>query len=373
MAIRMLCPNGHELITEDQYAGRKVRCPHCQVMLVVPKPAAQVQARPPRVEAEGAEDLEMLDEPDTSTDITIVEDEPPKPQRRRAIVGGGDDEPPPRRRQDIGSLEEAMVEAGDATEGPARKKKKKRKGAGSGMTRDQFAKVNLGLGVHYVKVICYLGGIFTLIGGVFAAFAAGAAGGGQSFAGVAMIVMLLATLLWVVLPPILGVIGSILCCWVHQKTGARTLILISMGLDVASLLMFGVFLILSAASMFNQQAAGSGIDVLALALRGASALLSLAAWVLFMVFLRNLAYFFDEQTTGDESVSVTITYLVSATFGLAAVVGLSIFLDALLPCIGAVFALVLIICYVIWMIKVLFRILNLIGSLRQVIRSRVGV
>src|SRR5688572_870597 len=106
MAIRMLCPNGHELITEDQYAGRKVRCPHCQVMLVVPAPAAKVPAAPPRVEAEGADDLELLDEPDTSTDITIVEDEPPRPQRRRAIVGGGDDEPTPRRRAVPDNLEE---------------------------------------------------------------------------------------------------------------------------------------------------------------------------------------------------------------------------------------------------------------------------
>src|SRR5262245_56852741 len=38
MSIRGLCPNNHELIVEPAHIGRKVRCPACKVVMVVPDP-----------------------------------------------------------------------------------------------------------------------------------------------------------------------------------------------------------------------------------------------------------------------------------------------------------------------------------------------
>lgn len=36
MAIKVVCPQGHHLVAEDRFAGKKVRCPHCQAIVVIP-------------------------------------------------------------------------------------------------------------------------------------------------------------------------------------------------------------------------------------------------------------------------------------------------------------------------------------------------
>jgi len=46
MAIRMLCPSGHELVMEDQDAGREIRCPQCKLLVVVPNPQAASTSQP---------------------------------------------------------------------------------------------------------------------------------------------------------------------------------------------------------------------------------------------------------------------------------------------------------------------------------------
>src|SRR5467141_1507321 len=49
MAILMVCSCGQEMVTEDEHAGRKVRCPTCKSIVVVPgtrrAPAGAVVAR----------------------------------------------------------------------------------------------------------------------------------------------------------------------------------------------------------------------------------------------------------------------------------------------------------------------------------------
>jgi hypothetical protein len=43
MSIRFICRNGHILKADVRHAGRKSRCPRCQVSVWVPQPAATAQ------------------------------------------------------------------------------------------------------------------------------------------------------------------------------------------------------------------------------------------------------------------------------------------------------------------------------------------
>jgi hypothetical protein len=76
MSLRLICPNGHELIVEAAHIGRKVRCPACKVVMLVPDPNAAAAPPPPRPPA-------------------------PPPVPPTAVR-----QPPPRRRPDEGPLEE---------------------------------------------------------------------------------------------------------------------------------------------------------------------------------------------------------------------------------------------------------------------------
>src|SRR6516164_5747708 len=93
MAIRMLCPNGHELVTEDQWAGRKVRCPHCQLVLIVPTapspPQAAITVQSPAPQRRPPEERDeitlgdVIDEEEEIPSLEAIEAGRPKPSRSR--------------------------------------------------------------------------------------------------------------------------------------------------------------------------------------------------------------------------------------------------------------------------------------------------
>ena len=101
--------------------------------------------------------------------------------------------------------------------------------------------------------------------------------------------------------------------------------------------------------------------------------LGLASWILYMIFLRLLANFLNQKVTGDAANKLLLHGLllfVAAPIGFLLV---GIGLLYLLGCLGFLILLVLfpviLIGYVILIARFLTRILEVIGTLRQVILS----
>ncbi|MFO0812763.1 MAG: hypothetical protein U0796_06065 [Gemmatales bacterium] len=59
--VNIQCPNGHLVAIDVQYLGRKVRCPHCQVVMVAPRLATAAPVMAPTV-VEDEEDEELEEE-----------------------------------------------------------------------------------------------------------------------------------------------------------------------------------------------------------------------------------------------------------------------------------------------------------------------
>jgi hypothetical protein len=390
MAIRMVCPNGHELVTEDQYAGRTVRCPHCQVLLVVPgAPATAVRAEPPQpTEAprkrprDEIDERDVIDERDEIDDRDVLEEG--RPRRRRRRDDDYDREPP----------------EDDYEDEPRPRKKKKKKG----LTRQQLSLTNLGLAFHYARLLVYLIGMATVIAayllvltlgaGMAASRAARSEGPGTAGAGLLGLVMalaLIADIAMVFVAPILGITGSILCCWVPHRTGARPLIMTSLGLDGGALLLpiIGLLVAGTAALRFDPGASAAALVFFLL-----SPLCALAGFILFMLFCRRLAGYLGEHGAADEAIAIIINLVVLIVSIIVLVV--AVFILALLAVggpsrvgagplrepgtgaqvMGCFIGLLFLAGFITWLvfvIKWLFRTLNLIGSLRQHLRTRYGV
>lgn len=53
MGIRFHCPNGHKIHVKAEYAGKKAKCPHCSVKLVVPSGLEDSPQSPPSLDRRG--------------------------------------------------------------------------------------------------------------------------------------------------------------------------------------------------------------------------------------------------------------------------------------------------------------------------------
>jgi hypothetical protein len=362
MAINMLCPNGHHLVTEDQYAGMKVRCPHCQVMVIVPgAPEVAVRAvpvSPPRSERNEISESDVIADEDVIDDQDIiVDDAVPRPRRRRV----------------------REYEEDDYEERPRKKKKKK-----STMTRRQMGLTSLGLAFHYARVLTWLIGLALMIFAYFVAMAAGTsrnAADAGALIGLLGVLSLLASLATYFLAPALGITGSTLCCWVPWKTGAKPLIITALALD-ASGLVLPVLSIIIAGAGASLHGFGAGTGAAALVFLALAFLCVLAGFILFMLFLRQLANFMDDSGSADEAMSIIITWLIlllAAPIGfvvaavLIAVLGRDFASALFAMCIIGLIMLAAMITWLVFLIKLQFRILNLISSLRQSLRNRYGV
>jgi hypothetical protein len=362
MAINMLCPNGHHLVTEDQYAGRTVRCSHCQAMIIVPAApqtavttASAAPPRPERNESDVIGDEDILDGQD------VIEDEPPRPRRR---------------------AREYEYEEEDDEERPRRKKKLKR-----ALTQQQMSMTSLGLAFYYADILTVLIGLVIVIGGSFLVGVAAAGstagrtpGGAAGAVGAASVIVLLGDVAMVFIAPLLGITGGILCCWVPSKTGAKPLIIASAALSGGALLCPLLAIIVGAGGALSGLGAGAGAMGMVLILF--SPLLSLAGFILFMLFLRQLATYLSEHGAADEAMSIIIQsllLLIGAPIGLfiLAMIAAALSRDrASTTAIGCIFGLFILAAAIAWLvfaIKLLFAILNLIASLRQVLRSQYNV
>jgi hypothetical protein len=362
----MICPNGHELVTEDQYAGRKVRCPHCQVIVIVPTPASaaiqavpvQPAAVPPHAIVQSTEEIEELEE---LQELEPLDED--RPRRRRRYRDEDDDHEEERPR-----------------------KKKKKKGT---MTRQQLGMTNLGLGFYYFKIITILVGLFIISLGTIATMAVGVQAaqgqleGARGSAVLVGLILMLGSIAVSFVAPGLGITGGILCCWVPSRTGAKPLVITSMALDSAGLVLPIIsIIVVGAGTALGGYAGGAAGGMAGLVFALLSPFCTLAGFILFMLFLRQLAYFLDESGAGDEAMAIIIHSLLLLFGGPIGLFVLLVIAASLsrdrqsATAVGCVFSLVIIglaIAWIVFAIKLLFRILQLIGSLRQILRSRFGV
>jgi hypothetical protein len=356
MPINFKCPNGHELVTEDQYAGRQVRCPHCQLVLTIPNPVTAIVATPLAPAAvpipDEIDDRHVIEE-DEGQDVFIEEErEEDRPRRRR------------RERDD------------DEEEVRPRKRKK------AVLTRQQFSLTNLGLAFHYANFLCLLVGIVLILLGFLCLIMAGVGAltgaaqdrsAAQTVIGVARVGQFLGgagTLAVLPVSPLLGITGSILCCWVPPRTGARPLIMTSLGLYAGSLLLTLVAFLVAGTVSFRTVEADSAA-ALVFTLLGMAC--SLAGFILFLLFLRRLAFFLGDTSTGDEAMSLLIFFIILTVGGILGLYLLMALAFAAGQIAGTVILIAGIVAYSIFTIKFLQLILALIGTIRQHLRTRYNV
>jgi hypothetical protein len=223
---------------------------------------------------------------------------------------------------------------------------RERKISKRGMRRGQLQKVDLGLAFHYWQYLLVLGSLLLSILQVLLAAAPP----------LAFLVGLLGSIATLV-APILGIVGSILCCWAPPKSEARGLVLFSLGFDAASLVTVPFAFV--AGFVAGEYGLAVAVGLLLLAW-----VFSLTGFVLFMMFLSKLAYYLDDEPAGREATAAMGAYLaaylgggfvVLCTLALLARTGLLLFLLLLL---------LESIVWLVFIIKVLFRILNVISGVR---------
>ncbi len=335
-ALRVLCPNGHELHATPDQIGRKIRCPACKVVMVVPDPNPQVSANP----------LPKVRRPPVTEEL-FEEHEP---------------------------LEE--------DEGPRQ--------PGGLKKRQRMARVNLGLAFHFWKVFCLLAAVsFMLIAEILARIALFRArvsanlgdvqGAAEAFRSAVPFLMTLLMILGIVLLvamvaiTVLGFVGSLFCLWIPKKArSARPLIIASFALDCAAfaLVVVAVLMYVSAGARAAGGLEFSGGSIEAgLVLEILSKALAFVAWILFMLFLSAVAYYLHDSGTGDEAKEVMVLGIV---VGFGGAVILTVLLVALMrvPQVNDVVQGIGQLVWMIWMIRILFRSLQLISTLRAEVSRR---
>jgi hypothetical protein len=248
-------------------------------------------------------------------------------------------------------------------------------------------RANLGLAFHFWKVLCFLVAMGVLLacriilGFVFTAADASIRMGNpaqamETAAGFASFAMTLLTGLGIVLlitmlvTPILGFVGSLLCLWVPKKSReARPLIWVSFGLDSAAigLMLVSIVLQLGSGIGFRGGLIGSGEEGAVLSLL--SVVLAFAAWILFMLFLRALSYYMRDNGTGDEAMEIMILGIIVGVGGLVGFVILGVALQRV-PEVGRIVLGIGSFVWMIAMIRVLLRAANLISTIRAQINRR---
>ena len=161
--------------------------------------------------------------------------------------------------------------------------------------RAQMRRVQLGLGFHFWKYLTYVLGInLTISGVILATFAL--------FLGVLIVFVGYVAML---VSPVLGIVGSILCTWVPAKSEAKVLITVSLGLDASCLAIgfLGGFI-----GLMTQTLPGAhGVAFLVFLI--AAIACGLGGFVMFMLFLRKFAYYLNDYKSGDEAMTHMINLL----------------------------------------------------------------
>jgi hypothetical protein len=339
MSLRLICPNGHELAVDAAFIGRKVRCPACKVVMLVPDPNPGVAAPPPRPAA-----------PPPMPPTAVRQ--PPPPGRLPVEV--------PLEERDEVILEEPVYDE----ERPRKKGMK---------NRQRMRLANIGLAFHYAKILCCIVSLllvlflFVIAPVIGIAAAAGSAEGVGAGIGIVQVASCLSLLL-LLATPILGGTGSLLCFWVPEKARARVLVIVSFGLEVGGVALMVLGYVLALGSAASGSFAEAGSFSLMPLLGG---LVSFAGFILFMIFLRALALYLRDEMSADEAMRQLIMFL-AVGIGGGLVITVLGFVLIRTGRVGGFLMLGVMIGWLVAMTFVFFAILNVIGTLRAKINSRWG-
>src|SRR5262249_49372798 len=129
------------------------------------------------------------------------------------------------------------------------------------------------------------------------------------------LLLLLVSGLGTLTSPILGIVGSILCSWVPARSRARALVLVSLGFDAGSL---AALLLALPVALVTGNLFGGGAALVLLLL---CPVFGITGFILFMVFLKKLAYYLDDEPSGDEAIAAMVAYLLVLFGGIVVIVG----------------------------------------------------
>jgi hypothetical protein len=336
MPIVIVCANGHKSFVRDEHAGKKALCPICRVVVPVPDP--RLTADPFGTPTEGSlpPPLPIKLAPESVQTVnpvgsgTVWNSPAPVSPPGAAAPGGVD----------------PLVGKKDAA--PTK--------------RQALEKVHLGLTFHYARLVLLLVSVVTLIGClVFSAMAAKEQKV-VSTTGVLAIVTIIVTAALSLVQPILGMVGSMLCLWVPAKSEAKGFILASLVVDALTLPVgLGLTILAMALQVGGEQ---SPLKLLAAL---ATAPMGMISWILFIFFLRKLAYYLRQQDHGDDALRLVIQALAIVVLGPVAL-GLAFVLFLFVWWLGVPSVLVTIFAGAGMMLKTLFSTLEIIGALQQSIR-----
>jgi hypothetical protein len=201
--------------------------------------------------------------------------------------------------------------------------------------------------------------------------------------GLVFILLMVAAVVLLVVVPALSLLGTMLCCWAPSESGGRLLAVLSLVVDGISLALpvAGFFLVGLTAALRGPVSDADFLGGYLLVLSGPP--FGLVAFVIFMFFVRQVAYHMNEESTGDEAVAVLVMAIVLPVIGFLGWLGLSFlvalaashdFLSGLaMSCMATVVLGALAMTWVFFFFKLLLRVLNLLGTLRQVLRSQYNV
>ena len=365
MTINATCPKGHTLTLEEKLAGKKIRCPRCQVVFEVPYPdddveeAEAISEKPIRKAARRRDDDDDDDEDD---------DDRPRRKARPAAARSDDDDD-------------------DDEDGPedyeARRKAEKK------LKKKQLKLVDVGLLLHYIKLCMYIVGILLLmtiatliaISGAQAVEAVEAAPKGQAPAvggvagfqlmGFAILVLLyfVVNLVISLLAPLVGVVGSFLCCFAPKKSEVRGTLIISLTFDLISLIAW-LLNVLAITGVFGMEAHKT--ENMVFLLQMITFICMVTSWLTFLTSMRSLGKYLGEPGLGNEALNLIARLVVQVV---------TLILDFMIIVmfgryfVGVFLAIMLAIGFMtIWFVLFIFtfylRQLKLVGAMRLAVQNK---
>jgi hypothetical protein len=361
MTISATCPKGHTLTLEEKLAGKKIRCPRCQVVFEVPYP----------------------DDDDDVEEAEAVSEKPIRKAARRRDDDDDDEDERPRRKARAAAPADDDDEDDDADDYEARRKEEKK------LKKKQLKLVDVGLLLHYIKLCMYIVGIVLAmtVGILFAIAgaqaveaveaapkgAAPAAGGveGFMFMGYAILALVafLLNLVISLIAPLLGVVGSFLCCFVPKKSDAKGIIIISLIFDLVSLVAW-LLNLLAITGVFGMEAHKTANMVFLLQM--ISFICTVTSWLTFLTFMRGLGKYLGEPRLGNEALNLIarlVVQVVTLIMDFAVIIVFGRYF------VGVVLAIILAIAFMsIWFILFIFtfyiRQLKLVSAMRQAVQNK---
>lgn len=349
MTIQASCPKGHTLTLEEKLAGKKIRCPRCQTVFEVPgldddwedDEDEAISEKPLRKASRRRDDDDEDDEDD--------DDRPRRKARRPAPVVEDDDDEEPMDDETRKKLE--------------RKIKKK-----------QLKLVDIGLLLHYIKLCIYVVGI--LLGMVVFVLMMIAATGGPDVpaffvAAIAIlgILVFILNLIMSQITPLIGIVGSFLCCWIPKKSEAKGTIIMSLTFEVIAMVA-GLMFFLALFNVFGMEAhKNANLTRLCVLI---IIICSIFGWLTFLTYLRTVGKYIGEPALGNEALNLIARLVVQV---------ISLILDIMIIIVfgrffvGIVLAIILAIVFLtIWLIIFIFafylRQMKLISAMRRAVQNK---